>query len=330
MRCSRCSFFAAALAAALQFPLHAQAPDAAKVLADARTALGGDDKLSAVKSFVATGRTRQVRGNNLVPIEFEINCELPDKFVRKDEIPAQDTDPTTLGFRGEELIQFPAGRGRAGAPAPVADGGRAGAPADGRGRGGPPPNPAQQRLTTVKQDFARLMLGVFATSTPSFPVTFKYGAQGQAPEGVADILDVTGPANFSARLVVQRDTHLPVMLIWQVPPTNVVMKLPGQAAPENPPPGSVVVEAPAPPAATASDEDKKAYADSVAVLRREALAKAKPVEYRMYYADYRDAGGIKWPFRLRRAIAGETVEETTFDRIRINAKIDPKKFEVPK
>ena len=281
MRCTRFSIFAAALAAGLSFTLHAQAPDAAKVLADARSALGGDDKLSAVKSFVATGRTRQVRGNNLVPIEFEISCELPDKFVRKDEIPAQDTDPTTLGFKGDELIQFPAApAGRAGPPPGPPSG-------DGRGRGGPAPNPAQQRLNTVKQDFARLMLGVFATSFPSFPVTFKYAAQGQAPEGVADILDVSGPTNFSARLVVQRDTHLPVMLMWQ------------QLAPpqRGAPPGAE------PP---------------------------KPVEYRLYYADYRDVNGIKWPFRLRRAVAGDTVEETTFDRIRINAKIDPKKFEAPK
>src|SRR5262249_59304124 len=112
--------------------------------------------------------------------------------------------------------------------------------------------------------------------------------------------------------------------------SNVVMKLTGQAAPESAPPGSVIVDAPAPPAATASDEDKKTYADAVAALRRDALAKAKPVEYRMYYADYRDVNGLKWPFRLRRAIGGETIEETTFDRIRINAKIDPKKFEAPK
>src|SRR5947209_8673473 len=181
MRCTRYSVFAAALAASLQFPLHAQTPDAAKVLADARAALGGDDKLAAVKSFVATGRTRQVRGNNLVPIEFEINCELPDKFVRKDEIPAQDTDPTTRGFNGDTLIQVPppgAGRGgpRAGGPGP--GGPAAGAPpprgaaraggpppAGGRGPGGPPVPP----IVAVKQDFARLMLGMFAASFPSFP-----------------------------------------------------------------------------------------------------------------------------------------------------------------
>jgi len=54
-----------------------QARDAATVLAATRQALGGDANLAAVKTFVATGRTRQLRGNNLVPIEFEIVAELP-------------------------------------------------------------------------------------------------------------------------------------------------------------------------------------------------------------------------------------------------------------
>jgi hypothetical protein len=233
--------------------------DAAQVLAAAREALGGEKRLSAVRTFTATGRTRQVRGNNLVPIEFEIYCALPDRFVRTDEFPAQDADPTTQGFNGDDLIQLPP-------PPSVA----------GRGGGSPAPGQAQQCVATVKQDFVRLTLGMFATSFPAYPLTFKYIAQGEAPEGKADILDVAGPINFSARFVVQRDTHLPVMLMWQ------------------------------------------------------GLAQGKPIEYRLYYGDFRDVDGMKWPFRLRRAIAGETVEETTFDRIRINARIDPRKFEARK
>jgi hypothetical protein len=323
---------------------HGQAPDAAQVLAAARQALGGEKKLSAVSSFTATGRTRQVRGNNLVPIEFEIDCELPDKFVRTDEFPAQDADPTTLGFSGDALIQFPSapspaagGAGRGGPPAgpagragnPPPDAGR-GAPADGgRGRGATPLNPAQQRLATVKQDFVRLTLGTFATSFPSFPLTFAYAAEGEAPEGKADILDVKGPANFAARFVIQRNTHLPVMLMWQMPATNVVFRIPGQPAPTAPP-GALVVDAPAPPAAAATQEERDQYAAAIATLRRQTLAQAKPVEYRVYYADFRDVDGIKWPYRLRRSIAGETIEETTFDRIRFNVKIDPRKFEARK
>jgi hypothetical protein len=182
----------------------------------------------------------------------------------------------------------------------------------------------------VKQDFVRLTLGMFATSFSTYPLTFTYAAVGEAPEGRADILEVAGPANFSARFVVQRDTHLPVMLMWQLPPTTVVFRIPGQPVQNPLPPGALVVDAPAPPAATAPQEERDRYAGSIATLRRQTLAQAKPVDYRIYYGDFRTVDGLTLPFRLRRAIAGETVEETTFDRIRINPKIDPRKFEAPK
>ena len=93
----------------------AQPKDASSVIAAARQALGGEKKLAAVKSFTATGRTRQVRGDNLVPIEFEIFVELPDKYLRKDEIPAQESGPTASGFAGDELLVAPL------PPAPMPD-----------------------------------------------------------------------------------------------------------------------------------------------------------------------------------------------------------------
>ena len=55
-----------------------------------------------------------------------------------------------------------------------------------------------------------------------------------------------------------------------------------------------------------------------------------PSENRIYYADYREVDGLRLPFRVRRAVGADTIEETTFDRFRINAKIDPKKFEIRK
>jgi hypothetical protein len=331
MRACRYSCLVVAVAAMLSPTVHGQLLDAAHVLSAAREALGGEKRLSAVKTFTVTGRTRQIRGNNLVPIVFEINCELPDKFVRTDEFPAQDADPTTQGFNGEELIQFPLpAPGRGGPPGSSAERSRGAGPA-GAGQGGAPPlNPARQRAAAVKQDFVRLTLGMFATSFSTYPLTFAYAAVGEAPEGRADILEGAGPANFSARFVVQRDTHLPVMLMWQLPPTTVVFRVPGQPVQNPLPPGALVVDAPAPPAATAPQEERDRYAGSIATLRRQTLAQAKPVDYRIYYGDFRTVDGLTLPFRLRRAIAGETVEETTFDRIRINPKIDPRKFEAPK
>jgi hypothetical protein len=263
--------------------VQAPAGDPNAVLAAAREAMGGEKRLSAVKTFVATGRTQQVRGDNLVPIEFEISCELPDKYIRRDEIPAQESGPTTIGFNGDALIQLPAV-----APPPA----RAGAPA---------PTPEQldaqkrARVTTAKQDFARLTLGMFAASFSSYPLTFSYVGQAEAPQGKADVLEAKGPANFTARLFVYSETHLPIMVSWQ-----------GATAPA------------------------RGRGPAAAPAGGPAPAQPPAVENRIYFADFRDVDGMKFPFRLRRAVGSDTVEETTFDRFRINAKIDAKKFEASK
>jgi hypothetical protein len=231
--------------------------DASAIVGSAREALGGEKRLAAVKTFVIAGRTRQVQGDNLVPIEFEISCEVPDKCVRRDEVPARESGLTTTGFNGDALIQLPASS------------------AGTRGRGPAPPQASAQRLNTVKQDFARWWLGMFAGSFSSFPVTFTRAGQAEAPQGQADVLEVKGPAGFVARLFVLKDSHLPIMLSW------------------------------------------------------EGQAQGRSIENRLYYADYRDVDGLKLPFRLRRAVGADTIEETNIDRFRINTRIDARKFAIP-
>lgn len=291
---------------------------AADILKAARQALGGD-KLASIKTLVASGQAKRVRGNNLVPIEFEIDLELPDKYLRKDESPAEESDPTSIGFNGGDLIQAPASS----------------IPAMPARPGGPPaPSPAQldaqrkARVVTIKQDFVRLALGIFADSFATYPLTFAYAAQAEAPQGKADVLDVTGANNFKLRFFVNSDTRLPIMVSWTQPPTNVIVTVPGQPPPATVAPGAVVVEGPAAPAASATQDEKAAYAKAVQAVRQKA--QATPVENRLYFADYRDVDGVLFPFRLRRAIGADTTEETTFDRFRINAKIAPQKFVVVK
>ena len=128
------------------------------------------------------------------------------------------------------------------------------------------------------------MLGFFSASTDAFPLTFQRFGIAESPQGKADVITVLGPNNFTANLLINQATHLPVMLSW-VPP--------------------------APPA-------------------RAGGTPTAPLEQRLYFADYRDSGGVVWPHRIRRAAGPDTTEETTFDRFRLNARIDPKKFEVVK
>ena len=338
------------------------------VLAESRKALGGD-KLAALKTLVASGRTRRIRGNNLVPIEFEIFVELPDKYLRTDEFPAEDTDPTSSGFNGDALIQIPPlpaspapGRGMnppgapgdgpaspapavpspatpagppagaSGAPAPSGIPPASGAPslppgAPGTmpsGRGGAPPDPRRARVTALKQEYARLSLGLFASPGP-YPLTFSYAALAEAPQGQADVLEAKGEGNFALRFFISRETRLPIMVTWTTPPTNVIVTVPGQPPPQTIAPGAVVVTGPPAPPPGAAKEEADIYTKEVLALRTKA--QATPVEHRLYFGDYREVDGLRLPFRLRRAIGTETTEETTFDRFRLDSRIDQRKFQ---
>jgi hypothetical protein len=300
---------------------------AGQALDDARKAIGGE-KLAQIKTLVASGRTRRVRGNNLQPIDFEILIEQPDKYVRVDEFPAEDTDPTSAGFNGDNLIQIP--------PPPAMPLGRGGPPGAAPGAmmppggvmppggRGPAMDPRRARLNTVKQDYARLALGLFAASG-AYPLTFSYAGIAEAPQGRADVIDVKGEGNFAARYFIHSETRLPIMVSWTTPPTNVIVTVPGQPPPSTVAPGAVVVEGPPAPPKDAPKEEMDRYSKAVLAVR--AKAQATPVEHRLYFADYREVDGVRFPFRLRRAIGPETTEETTFDRFRINTKIDPRKFE---
>ena len=189
---------------------------------------------------------------------------------------------------------------------------------------GPMIDPRRARLLSVKQEYARLALGLFANAA-AYPLTFSYVAVAEAPQGRADVLEVKGEGNFTARLFINSETRLPIMVSWTTPPTNVVVTVPGQPPPATVAPGAVVVAGPPAPPKDAPKEAMDKYAKEVLSIR--ATAQATPVENRLYFADYRDVDGVKFPFRLRRAIGTETTEETTFDRFRVNAKIDPRKFE---
>jgi hypothetical protein len=63
---------------------------------------------------------------------------------------------------------------------------------------------------------------------------------------------------------------------------------------------------------------------------KEAEAKRRVVEYRLFYGDYRLIDGVQIPHRLQRSVDGKPTEEATFDKVKVNAKIDAKKFTVTK
>jgi hypothetical protein len=330
--------------------MFAQAPDVKTVVASIRQALGGEQTVGAVKSLTATGRsTRVSNGSSSPAADFELAMELPGKYMKREvmavimgaEIARTSgfTDAGVLDAVDAPPGMFGGGGGHmtvrtVGGPSPVAPGTRM-----------TPEQLAEEdkrKLLAAKQDFARLTLGMFATSFDSYPLQITHGGQAESPDGKADILDIKGEGGFAAKLFVDGKTHLPLLLSWMgKEPISLnsgqpmVVPGPGGAAAGGGGTTHTFVSGGGGAATgtggqqmTTEERDKmmKDMQDRLA----QAQASARTVEYRLYYGNYKKVDGVNVPFHFQRSIDGNVVEDVTLEKVKINPKIDAKKFEVKK
>ena len=315
----------------------AQSGDVNKVLADARAAVGGEKKLAALKTFAASGQTTRVVGeSSQAPTDVEVAFELPDKYMRKDVVAQMNTTTITRtsGFNGGTPINI--------VDQPPAVGGMVvirmgpGGPAPGQ-----KPTPEQEaaqkaaQLLSARQDYVRLTLGFLLASPAGYPLTFTYGGQAESPDGKADIVNVTGEGDFALRLFVDAKSHLPLMVSWMAKEPLVMQFTQGPGGARGnvgaagAPGGAVTVTRTMTLGADGkppTPEEREKALQELEAQRKQAEAKLRTVEYRVYYGDYQEADGIKVPRRIQRSIDGKPVEETTLEKVKINGKIDPKKF----
>lgn len=321
-----------------------QGGDVNKVLADMKAAIGGADKVAAVKTMTAMGRTlRTNQAGTTSENEFELAMELPDKYMMRSVLANLGNMSVyrNAGFNGNGVINVvdqPPSLGGGGGMVSVRAVGSA-------GPGGSAPTPEQrveadrQLLMTQKKDFARLTLGLFGTSYAAFPLEFTYAGEAEAADGKAYVIDVKGDDDFAGRLFIDTKTNLPLMLSWMAPEPMTMQQTsrgggPGGAPMVVPGGGGMTTFSSGGGTTTAGqqlseEERKKMQADAEARMR-EAMANRRTVEYRVYYGDYKTVSGLKLPHTVRRSIDGKPTEEMSFDSIRINPKIDAKKFEVTK
>lgn len=329
----------AAACLAVQGVASAQGKDARAVLADARAALGGD-KLAAVKTLSAEGRTlRTGPDGNTREMEFEMALELPDKYLMRSVMMAMGNMSIyrNTGFNGGQAIE------EIDRPPNLAGGNIVIRIAGPGGTTDPETMTAEQRaemqrvrLAQNRKDFARMALGMFAAAPAVYPLEFTYAGEAESPDGKADVIDVTGEGDFAARLFVDQTTRLPLMLSWMdKEPISVQMGPGGMAAGPGggggvalPGGGTFVqrTETGPPP----SREDMEKRMKEFEAKRKELEAARRTVEFRVYYADYQPVGGVRLPHRIQRSIDGKPTEEMIFDTLKVNPKIDAKKFQVSK
>jgi hypothetical protein len=277
-----------------------QGADARRVLTELRAALGGEEKLSAVKTVAIEGQvTRPSPNGTSMASDFELAFELPDKYMKSDVF--ANLGGTQLkrrtGFNGAEVFEeMDAPPGMMGGNMHVMRMGPGAMP----GGQATPEQLERQRaqiLTISRREFARLALGMFGSSFSPLPLEFKYAGQAESSDGKADILEVQGADGFTAKLFVDGKSHLPLMLTWMdKEPLTMTMRPGGPGAAE------------------------------MAEQMKQAEANRRIVEHRMFYADYKAVEGVKLPTRIQRMMEGLPTEELALEKIKVNGKIDPNKF----
>ena len=280
---------AALVSGSLSINLAAQ--DAAKgvaLLAEARKAIGGEDRLRAVKALDVKGDFKRMAGQTTIEGELQVRIELPDKMRRDEDLSLPGGGPAiirTEALNGTTVWDENSGGG--GFFVRPGRGGDAGRGAPG-GRANIDPAQLEEVQRRARQtELARFLLGWLLTVDG--PVTWI--ATAEAPDGKADVLEVTPAAGPVLRVFLDQSSHMPLMITWQGPAPQMVLA--GRRGGR----GNRGADADGPPAP------------------RQA---APPATLQVTLGDYKTVNGIRFPHLMTRGANDRTIEEWTIDSYRIN------------
>lgn len=257
-----------------------------QLLAQARAAIGGDQKLNKVLGLTAAGTFQRELGDRQLSGEITIDMQLPDKMLRTESTrPMGDATIEMLqGINGDQLLRR--SRTIGGAPGLVL---RTAPPPSG-------PDAEAQALRNQRAEMVRFALAFLMRSSPAMPLEYIYGGEAEADDGKADVLDVKGPAGFTARVFFDKKTHRPLMLSYRgAAPRMVMMTRRGDDPPSA---GATPAQLPPP----------------------------EVVDIQLFLDDYKSVDGVLLPHHLSRSIDGKPAEEITFKTITINPSFKPDAF----
>ena len=300
------------LAIASAPPVRAQdAGKGAALLAEARKAIGGADKLAAIKRLQASGTFLRSTGpDQIIDGDFDVLIEFPDKY-RKNEVTgfAGATVDRVEVLNGADTWDetsggLTAGRGFGGGGG--FGGGRqgqtpgAGDPSQaGQAQGGPQIDPArikEQQRRVRQTEMARFAL-VWLLTTDA-PVAWIGTAE--SPEGTADVLEVKPPDGIATRLFLEPSTHVPLMITWEgQAPRGGGLGTRGTAAQRTP-------RADAPPGGRRGGGGAQGSGPQ------------PQTTLEMHMSEYKVVNGIRLPHLITRGADGTTQEELKIKSFKIN------------
>jgi len=301
----------------------------AALMDEARKALGGVAKLAAIQRLEFKGVSRRAQGDQALEGDFTIQLEGLDKYKRVEEIAiggnagliiertealngteAWDNSgggfPGRGGFPGGGGFQGGGDRGGGGGfrggggGFPGGDrGGRGGALGEliGAARGNSdqagidPERLKQLQLAQRQQEVARLVLATLLETKG----TVAWIGTGQAPEGLADVVEITQPNHPPIRLLLHQMTHMPLMMMWEGPAARGRGDL-GRRG------GRGARGGDTPPAAAPAA----------------SAAAGGPATIQMYLSGYKAVNGVQLPHVISRGSSGLVQEELEVKGYKVN------------
>jgi hypothetical protein len=287
---------AAALYAASSAVAAQDASKGAALLVEARRALGGEEKLRAIRALDVRGDFKRAAGQMSLEGELQIRLETPDKLRRDEDLSLPGGGPAVIrtevlngstvwedvsGGGGAFVARF--GRGDRGGGG---GGGAAGGARGGRAAIDPVQlEEAQRRARQI--ELSRFMLAWLLTVDGDA----SWIATAESPDGKADVIEITAANRPATRLFLDQTTHMPLMITWQGAAPQLIARARG---------GRVGQRGDGPP-----PDAQPPRTPQQATLQ-------------LTLGNYKTVDGVKLPHLMTRGVNDMTIEEWTIDSYRVN------------
>jgi hypothetical protein len=295
-------------------PLAAQ-DRVATIVAAARKALGGEDKIAGLNTLTAEGPFRRSIGQRDMEGTVTLTLARPDKMKRVEEMqmggmvggPMIERTSVLAGTTAWDDTQ---NRGGMGGGMVIRMGPGPGGPAG----GGPAPTPAQINEAMVRRMRVQLQRLTAALIVDAGTPWVDAGVA-ESPDGKADILETKEETGRTLRVFIDQNSHLPLMVQYQDPKPMIMM----QGGPRPGGPGG-----PPPPQGGGQPLSPEEMQKRLAEMQR---TPPQLGTYAMSLSDYKKVDGIMLPHKIETSLDGEPNEEWTIEKYKVNPQVKPDVWE---
>jgi hypothetical protein len=285
------------------------------IIAGARKALGGEDKVAGLKTLTAEGPFRRSMGGRDMEGTVTVTLARPDKMHRLEEMAmggmvGGPTIERTMVLNGTTAWEDTQNRGGMGGGMRIMMAGPGQGPG---GTGGPTPEQLNEaRVRRMRVQMQRLTAALLADAGTQWVDA----GVAESPEGKADILETKEETGRTLRLFIDQNSKLPLMVQYQDPKPMVMINSGPGRGPGGP-------GGPPPPPGAPGDGPRPQMTPEEMQKRVEEMRRNPPQlgTYALHLSDFKKVDGIMLPHKIDTSLDGEPNEEWTIEKYKVNSTI---------